>query len=84
MAALLNEPEYRRSGAGTLPTDFDFVVQGGVSHGELCDWCGVHVEPQTPLAEVLWVRAGPVLATAFLHPTCYEVWRSILSTLPGA
>jgi hypothetical protein len=76
MATEFPAEESRRTGAGTLPVDVDFVAQGGVSHGERCDWCGEDVAPQCAMIEIIWVNEGPVLATAFLHPACYEVWRS--------
>ena len=73
------ENDYRRPNAGMLPPNWDFVVQSGVSHGEECDWCGDDVPPQSALIELIWINAGPVLTTAFLHPACFEVWRSTLS-----
>ena len=81
MVAAHRTPAFRRTGAGSLPPDFDFVVLGGVSHGEMCDWCGEDVAPQSALVEIIWIHAGPKLATAFLHPGCFEVWNSTLSPL---
>ena len=59
-----------------MPPDRDYVAQGGVSHGEMCDWCGEDVSPQCAMIEIIWINPGPVLATAFLHPACYETWRA--------
>ena len=59
-----------------MPPDRDYVAQGGVSHGEMCDWCGEDVSPQGAMIEIIWINPGPVLATAFLHPACYESWRA--------
>lgn len=70
-----------RTGAGTLPPGWDFVVQSGVSHGEMCDWCGQDVEHQTAMVEILWITAGPSLATAFLHRPCFDIWKSTLGPI---
>jgi hypothetical protein len=82
MAAAHRTPAFRRTSACSLPPDLDFVAQGGVSHGEMCDWCGEDVASQSALIEIVWIRAGPKLATAFLHPECFDVWNSTL--LPQA
>jgi hypothetical protein len=37
--------------------------------------------PQSALVEIFGIHAGPKLATAFLHPGCFEVWNSTLSPL---